>query len=538
MLFLGLFGIETEKKIVAHVLELGNAGFSPDRTTIRAIAYQFAAELGLSHKFNKDTQLAGYDWLTSFLERNPCLSVRKCEGLSLARAQGMNREDVKKYFDILQQIMTENNLLASPKNIWNMDESGFPINNPLGKVLAQKGARVVQNITSAEKGEHVTIVGCCNAEGHFLPPVLILKGVYKKEEWSEGLPPGCDIYMNPKKAYMTTELFMKWFKEIFVPRKPPGKNLLILDGHSSHCSSPDLLQFAKDNDVIMFIFPSHTTNALQPLDRCIYGPFKTNLQRVTNQMLTVSKTKTISRFQLGKIVGTAWGKVASVENGISAFRATGIFPLNANAIPDYFFKISDSAESQAEATAQNFDQDTPRVESPEPDEPRILNSPGCSTAQDTVGTPKTSKNETPSKILKKLSPVPRITLKRAPRKQLATVLTSDEFIAEKKRKSDSKIQKGKKSSTVDFPKPKKKTMAVTSRNRPTTISASSTIDKEVDSNNCVECWENYFTTSRKDDWVRCTICSKWLHEKCSIYKEKCTDCGRSEIRNFNMNKQK
>lgn len=149
-----------------------------------------------------------------------------------------------------------------------------------------------------------------------------------------------------------------------------------------------------------------------------------------------------------------------------------------------------------------------------------------------------NKYETPSKILKKLSPIPRITLKRAPRKQLATVLTSDEFIAEKKRKSDSKIQKGKKSSTVDLPKSKKKTMAATSRNGPTTNSASSTIDKEVDSNNCVECWENYFTTSRKDDWVRCTICLKWLHEKCSIYKEKCTDCGRSEIRNLNMNKQK
>jgi hypothetical protein len=34
-------------------------------------------------------------------------------------------------------------------------------------------------------------------------------------------------------------------KEIVVPRKAPGTNLLILDGYASQCISPELLQFEK-----------------------------------------------------------------------------------------------------------------------------------------------------------------------------------------------------------------------------------------------------------------------------------------------------
>jgi hypothetical protein len=50
-----------------------------------------------------------------------------------------------------------------------------------------------------------------------------------------------------------------------VPRKVPGTNLIILDDHASHCSSPESHQFAKENDIIMLILPSHTAAALQPL---------------------------------------------------------------------------------------------------------------------------------------------------------------------------------------------------------------------------------------------------------------------------------
>jgi hypothetical protein len=63
-------------------------------------------------------------------------------------------------------------------------------------------------------------------------------------------------------------------------------NLPILDGHASHYSFPELFKFAKENEFIMLIVPSHSTTELQPLDRGNFGPFKTYL----NKMLTTGST--------------------------------------------------------------------------------------------------------------------------------------------------------------------------------------------------------------------------------------------------------
>ncbi|KAJ8886349.1 hypothetical protein PR048_012560 [Dryococelus australis] len=59
------------------------------------------------------------------------------------------------------------------------------------------------------------------------------------------------------------------FLEHFVTHKKQGKkaNLLVLDGHSTHVSDPDILQFAVDNNSIMISIPTHTSHYIQPLDR-------------------------------------------------------------------------------------------------------------------------------------------------------------------------------------------------------------------------------------------------------------------------------
>ncbi|KAJ8882261.1 hypothetical protein PR048_018749 [Dryococelus australis] len=44
-------------------------------------------------------------------------------------------------------------------------------------------------------------------------------------------------------------------------------NLLVLDGHSTHFSDLDILQFAVDNNITMISIPPHTSHYIQPLDR-------------------------------------------------------------------------------------------------------------------------------------------------------------------------------------------------------------------------------------------------------------------------------
>ena len=107
------------------------------------------------------------------------------------------------------------------------------------------------------------------------------------------------VFMNKKSAYINAELLYKSLTEHFIPLKPHGKVLLILDGHSSHSTAPDMLQAATDNNIILLCLPSHTTSALQPLDRAVFGPFKTYFNHETNQFMRLNPNKKISRYNAG-----------------------------------------------------------------------------------------------------------------------------------------------------------------------------------------------------------------------------------------------
>jgi hypothetical protein len=68
--------VETERKTVEQIIELGKVGFSPDRRTLCSVAHRFAVQLNLRHKFNNEEELAQHDWLRPFMNRNSDLSVR------------------------------------------------------------------------------------------------------------------------------------------------------------------------------------------------------------------------------------------------------------------------------------------------------------------------------------------------------------------------------------------------------------------------------------------------------------------------------
>lgn len=458
MFIVGVLGKENERRLVAHIKNLCASGFAPDRKAVRSMAFHFAEKLEIKHKFSKEDQKAGKQWLRSFLDRNPDLSIRQAEGLSLARAKGMNRDEVGRFFELLRNILTENKLIDRPANIFNMDEAGIQIINKPSKVLAPKGSKDVHVLTSRERGENVTVIGCCSAEGTFLPPVLILKGVNKKQEFADGLPAGSSVQMNRKSSFINSEIFLYWLKEHFIPRKPAGKTLLIMDGHSSHCSDVEMLELANQNDIILLCLPSHCTQALQPLDKSFFGPLKIYWNQEAKTWMLNHPSRNLSRYQVGQILGKAWMRAATAANAISGFKGTGIYPLDENAIPEHFFAIAD------EATA-NADQNVPNEEKKEnlkemtllprksAREPQRETTPDRQTGDSTYlekndslqPQPSTSKSLddiTPTKFLKEIQPIPKIPLSFNKRKQSATELTSPANISEKKNKTE-KITKSK-----------------------------------------------------------------------------------------------
>lgn len=181
------------------------------RLKVRQLAYDFAERLGIPNKFNQETRMAGYDWFTSFIRRNPDLSIRKSEGLSAVRAKGLSRKTVQAFYDLLE--VMKYGLQDKPQNIANCDESGIQLINSTGKVIAPKGCKAVHQVTTSERGETVTILACCTAEGRFLPSSIILKEKNLKPEFRDGLPPGATIFMNQKSVhqYVVFEMVRRGF---------------------------------------------------------------------------------------------------------------------------------------------------------------------------------------------------------------------------------------------------------------------------------------------------------------------------------------
>lgn len=355
--FSGIFSKEQEHRLVRHVKEMQNRGFPLTISDLRSLAYHFAIQLDVKHSFNQQKEMAGYDWVQLFLRRNSDLSLRKAEGISLNRVHAMNHNEVQQYFNLLTKCLEENNLFNKPGHIFNMDETGLQLNNRPGIVLAEKGSRNVCSVTSTERGETITLITCCNAEGNFLPPACVMKGKLKKNEYTDNMPPGSKLYMSQKSAYVNSVIFLEWLTGHFLPRKPEGKVLLILDGHASHSSSVEMLEICNDNDVILLCLPSHTTHYLQPLDRTVFKSLKSSFYDACRLWLRTHPGRRITRYQFGELLNSCWGKSANPANATAGFRASGIYPLNPGAIPDYAYSVvrpQKNASSNAQINAHNI----------------------------------------------------------------------------------------------------------------------------------------------------------------------------------------
>lgn len=62
------------------ILKVGDAGFPPERSSIRQLAYQLAKKIGLKHNFNNENKITGPEWLNSLvlkeIPKNFCDKLR------------------------------------------------------------------------------------------------------------------------------------------------------------------------------------------------------------------------------------------------------------------------------------------------------------------------------------------------------------------------------------------------------------------------------------------------------------------------------
>ena len=80
-----------------------------------------------------------------------------------------NPEVLRSYYEKLESILLENDLIHQPSQILNMDETEFPL-YPKSTFIACKRGEKHSSFVSSGASTHITVLACCSASGYSMPP--------------------------------------------------------------------------------------------------------------------------------------------------------------------------------------------------------------------------------------------------------------------------------------------------------------------------------------------------------------------------------
>ena len=317
---------DEEMELVSFLLRVADLGFGHTQKEVIAIV-----ERSLKSKYGSTApKRISSGWWQGFLGRHPQLTLRTPAQLSIRRMKASNRDSINKYFDELEETMEENGLTQRPCQIFNVDETGMPLQIKPNKVVHAKGIKKPSYISSENKAT-ITVVGCVSASGHCIPPMVIWDRKTFKTELANGEVP-VTLYSFSTNGWMDQTLFRNWFEQHFLRYAPAARPLLLLcNGHSSHYC-PEMIRLAAQQKIILFTFPPNTTHMTQPLDQGIFGPLKKKWAEACQSFMTANPGMVVTRYSFSSLFSEAWLSTMTPKNIAAAFRTTGIYPLSQDAV--------------------------------------------------------------------------------------------------------------------------------------------------------------------------------------------------------------
>lgn len=533
-----------EQEIASYLRHMEERLFGLTMTECRKLAFQLAELNNIDHPFSKTAQTAGKGWMQAFLRRYPELTIRKPEATSGMRARGFNKVAVLKFFTLLGELVEKYHFTA--QQIYNVDETGITV-IPKGasRIIAVKGKRQVGALTSGERGELVTAEICFSAAGSYMPPMLIYPRKKVQQGFLDGLVPGAWVKLN-QKGWITMEIFFKWFEK-FVEFSKASKNtpvLLLLDGHSSHTKNLNLINYARDNGVVLLCFPPHTTHRLQPLDVAFMKPLSSYFDDEVRKWLRTNPGRVVTLHQLSALFSAAFIRAASMPTAINGFRKTGVWPVDANVFSDADFLPSAATDIEELHRANNNTSPIPTTSNDELHRATNNTSPTPTTLKGDISVgektpektnivpafdaqPSTSQmNDSAFRLCSPTAiiPIPQTNqnIKRISRKKGKTVvLTSTPYKEELEQSLKTKNKKTPRQVAVkrkideDDQGGSKKTKDKGIKK--TKVARQDDSDDSETSNGsdaeCLYCGDLYSTSS--EGWIACATCLRWAHNSCA-----------------------
>lgn len=324
-----VFSVEEEISLSEYLKTSSKMAHGLTYSQTRELAYQYAVKLNKEMPKNWTTdRKAGVDWMKLFMKRHAELSLRRPEKTSLSRATAFNSTTVKAFFENLEKVLKKYSFTGD--RIYNADETGLTTVTELPSIIAERGSKQVGQITSAERGQLVTMLAFVSASGNHVPPIFIFPRVRFKDFMLEDCPTG-SLGLCHKSGWMTSDNFYLAFKH-FVDKVRPSKEnlvLLLVDNHESHINI-DVIYHARENGVIILTFPPHCSHRLQPLDISVFGPFKNYFKVAQNDWMVSNPGKTVSIYHLPKFANSAFISAFTPKNICAGFSKAGIHPFDRN----------------------------------------------------------------------------------------------------------------------------------------------------------------------------------------------------------------
>ena len=513
-----VFSQAQENELAEQVLNLSKIFFGVTRSSIMRSAYIFASLNNIKNPFSKN-RLAGRDWLDGFLRRNPQLSLRKPEAISLSRITAFNKEEVSIFYKNLAKLMEKHKFVAS--RIYNADETGITTVQRPAKVYAKKGEKRVGSVTSWEKGKTTTAMCAFSASGVYIPPMFIFARKRMADHLTRNGPPGA-IYHCSDNGWITEDLFIEWLRHFAQVTKPSEDDpvLLIFDNHVSHCSLR-AYNYCKENSISVLTIPPHTSHRVQPLDVTFFGPLKAAYNVECDKYMRNNPGQKITPNIVAELFNKAFGRVATVEKATKGFEVTGICPMNPDIFSEDDFAAAENlnhtetpdvliVQQEIEVEKQTNDEET-GVSFNE-----ILTTPGPSTSNNSV--PQTTRGKKQHSQIFTSSPMKDILEeKENKKKKRSQKNTKNEIKVKKVRKQvfgasqEKTIDTQVKKTREPRKNIKRKNYRVNNDENDTSdedLSEDVGINKDI----CLICGE---FGKNGEYWLECTTCHEWAHKACT-----------------------
>jgi len=175
-----------ERRLADWVDEMVNRGFTVTFDMIKKKVILIDPTLKASNRW----------FYNGLRKRNPFdFVLRRVQSHSLTRSRAGNPVVVGRWIEFIAGLIEKYEI--KPQNLYNMDETGFELNDTRGLTLCRKGRKIVHATTNPNR-EHITLCICVNAAGGHMEPFYVFQGKRKPKK----------LNLNPNLFFMTESGFV------------------------------------------------------------------------------------------------------------------------------------------------------------------------------------------------------------------------------------------------------------------------------------------------------------------------------------------